>query len=278
MTMTLTTACDALATARRYCDQRCFAYHASWRFFRRTGLKGNPTWHTGFYRTALTNWSPSTGRLRVLIAGAADETVLVTLERLVNRHRHRLEVHLIDTCPTPLHLARAHAHWSGLHLTERLDRAPQLATCVPPFDLILTDGLLSLLPTPGQRAETITRLVQLLADQGMLLYTTRVAGDAGVLEYDRLGRRITAATALLTWPGPPHQRLRMARSLRERPSRPAPFTTAEEITSSFASHFAHVRTYTRKAPHSLPLALAPSVRAGVGSTSVGVAATHGSAP
>lgn len=195
--MTLTTPADAMRTARCHCSERCFPYHATWRLFRHTGLKGTPAWHLGFYRTAVESWKHDPEySLRVLVVGAADETALTVLDRLLGRDR--LEIHLIDACPTPLHLARAHAYWTGTDLHERPDRVPELATCTGPFDLIITDGLLSLLPTAQQRTATVTRFAQLLADEGLLLYTARIAGSAGVLEYDRLGRHVMAATALTT--------------------------------------------------------------------------------
>lgn len=270
--MTLTTGMDALRTARQCCTPECFGYHATWRLFRRAGLKGTPAWHTGFYRTALTRWQPPAGgRIRVLVAGAADETVLRVLEALLGTRR--LEVHLVDACPTPLHLAQAYAYWSGLLLEPRQDRAPELATCHSPFDLIVTDGLLSLLHTPAHRAATVRRFAELLTDEGMLLYTTRIAGRAGVLEYDRLGRHLTAAAAAATWPGSPRARLRLAQHLRTRRSRAAPFASPGDLAAAVAGDFGQVRLHTRRAAHTVPIALAPSVLAGHGSTSVGIAAT-----
>lgn len=262
---------STLQAARRYCSRDCFGYHIAWRLFRRTGLKGNPSWHRGFYRAALQDWTAPGGRVRVLVAGAADETVLAVLERLIGRDR--LEVWLIDACPTPLLAARAYAHRTGLRLTAHRDRVPALATCQGEFDLIITDGLLSLLPDPHQRVATVRRFAQLLAADGLLLYTARIAGRTGVLEYDRLGRQVMAAAALTAWPGPACDRIHLARALRARTSRPVPFTSAGQVAACVGHEFARVRAYTRRAPHTVPLALAPSVRAGHGSISVGIAAT-----
>lgn len=270
--MTLNNPLDPLRAARTHCTDHCFSHHAAWRLMRRAGLKSNPTWHTGFYRTALKEWQAPQDVLRVLLVGAADETMLNVLARLLDPAR--MDIRLIDACPTPLDLASAYAYWTGLHLTVAQDRAPELATCQGEFDLIITDGLLSSLPGPEERTATVRRLAQLLAPDGLLLYTARIAGTAGVLEYERLGRHLMAATALTAWPGPARERLRLANALRTRPSHPDPFTTGKEVAALIADHFSTVRTHTRYTPHSWPLALAPSVRAGHGSISVGVAAAH----
>ncbi|MFR9675822.1 class I SAM-dependent methyltransferase [Streptomyces sp. TR02-1] len=269
--LTFTSPLDGLRTAREHCTEQCFSYHAAWGLFRTTGLKGTPRWHTGFYRTALEHWERPPGRLRVLVAGAADHTVLNVLERLLGSER--LEIHVIDACPTPLALCRAHAYWTGLRVTERQDHAPELATCDGNYDLIITDGLLSLLTTPEQRTATVARFAKLLARDGLLLYTARIAGDSGALEYDQIGRHIMAVTALTSWPGSARERISLAHAERTRPSRPAPFSSTGDVAACFEEVFATVRTHTRTAPHTVPLALAPSVRAGRGSTSVGITAT-----
>ncbi|MFH0246312.1 hypothetical protein ACGRHY_28725 [Streptomyces sp. HK10] len=260
-----------VATARRHCTERCFAYHASWRIFRRAGLKGHPGWHTGFYRRALTTHPlPAHGRVRVLICGASDEAMLATLARLLPPEQ--LEVHLIDACPTPLHLAAAYARRTGITLTTGLDRAPALTGCAGPYDVIVTDGLLSLLPTPGDRAALLARLADLLAPGGLVLYTARIAGAAGVLEYDRIGRRLQAATARALWPAPADQRRDLAGQILTRPSRPSPFAAPGQVRAAFTAVFGDVRCCLRRTPPTLALALAPTVRAGQGSACVGIAA------
>src|SRR5690349_551647 len=77
----------ALTAARKNCGGGCFAYHATWRLTRLLGLKGNPAWHEGFYRQALTDTGllpPRSGRVvRVLVCASADETMLAVLARIL---------------------------------------------------------------------------------------------------------------------------------------------------------------------------------------------------
>ena len=107
----------------------------------------------------------------------------------------------------------------------------------------------------------------------MLLYTARIAGPAGVLEYDRIGRIVQAATARWAWPGPLDPRRAIARTTRTRPSRPSPFTTSTAVAQAFTSTFEDVTVLQRSGAPSTALALHPATRHGRASTSVGIAAT-----
>lgn len=265
------TLAGALTTARTYCSPDCFPYHASWRLFRRTGLKGNPGWHTGFYQHSLDR-ADLPGRVRVLMCAASDEAMLQAMARQLGADR--LDVHLVDACPTPLVLARSYAQRHAITLTCSQARAPQLSGIKGPFDLIVTDGLMALLPTVADRDELADRLASLLTATGTLLYTARIAGPAGVLEYDRIGRTVQAATARWAWPGPLDQRRAIAQTTRTRPSRPSPFTTSTAVAQAFSRAFEDVTVLQRSGAPSTALALHPATRHGHASTSVGIAATR----
>jgi 2-polyprenyl-3-methyl-5-hydroxy-6-metoxy-1,4-benzoquinol methylase len=137
---------------------------------------------------------------RVLICGAADETMLAVVARILGPYM--ITVHLIDACPTPLRLSTAYARQHAITLTTAQDTAPALASVAGPFDVVVTDGLLSLLPGPADRAATITRLAQLLTHVGLMLCTTRLAAPGRALEYDRFGRILQAGSGDL-WSTPP---------------------------------------------------------------------------
>ncbi|WP_061294110.1 class I SAM-dependent methyltransferase [Herbidospora cretacea] len=264
MTTTLTIR-GAWSAARQNCAPGCFSYHASWRLFRLAGLKGNPRWHGAFYRRALDDRQPSTA----LVCGSSDETMPQILTEL----QPDIQITVADTCPTPLTLINAWAKKTGARVSTLRSEAPQLDGVSGAFDLIVTDGLLSLLPTSADREAVIARLAGLLSEDGLLLYTTRIAGPAGHLEYDRIGRAGQALTAA-TWPVASAERVQLARQQLRRLSRPSPFTSPDQIADAFRSSFGQVHLFTRSAPPTIALALHPAFLTGRGSLCVGIAATQ----
>lgn len=261
----------AALTARHHCAPSCLGYHAAWRLCRRAGLKGNPGWHIGFYRTALDGRELPGGRpVRVLICAASDETMLSVLARLLRSHR--LDVTLVDACRTPLLLAAAYAHRHRLALSTVQAHVPNLPPDLGQFDLIVTDGLLSLLPQRSAADALLAWLADALHADGLLLYTTRLAGAGGVLEYDRLGCALQSAAAGMLWRGPVPSRRMLARQVWQRRSRPNPFTDIRDIAGVFEAAFAQVRVHTRNRPATLAQRLHPAARRGTGSLSIGVAA------
>ncbi len=306
-----------VALARVNCREACFAYHASWRITRRAGLKGNPSWHSDFYRTELQSAFPPPaertspnvnaggtldttairtgggvaggvgrpGPTRVLVCGAADETMLAVLADALGAER--IAVHLIDACATPLILSQTYAARHGIVLSTDVDTAPEISSVHGPFEAIVTDGLLSLLPDTEAREATLRRLAALLAPDGVLLYTTRVAGPSGALEYDLHGRAIQAVMTWLAWPRRTHSdddpagsaggsvgnsASKVAGRVWRQPARTAPFTTAAEVEDAFREWFARVHTVSPTGSPSVAVRMHPAARAGRGSTSVGVVA------
>ncbi|MEU9836306.1 hypothetical protein AB0D67_32625 [Streptosporangium sp. NPDC048047] len=257
----------ALAAARRQCTPECFCYHATWRIFRLAGLKGNPTWHTGFYARALAE-HPVRPRARVLVCGSSDETMPRVLAALLDNP----VLIVADACRTPLALAGAWGHRTGTMMVTVRSRAPHLEGISERFDVIVTDGLLSLLPSAADRQALIARLAGLLAPSGLLLYTTRIAGTSGRLEYDRIGRLVQALAAA-AWPGPAAQCYRLARHRLRAASRPSPFATPGQVADAFRSGFGQVRLFTCAAPASTALGLHPASWVGRVSTCAAVAAT-----
>lgn len=262
---------DALRAARENCGADCFSYHAAWRLFRYTGLKGSPSWHVGFYRRALGDLIVAQGPVRVLVCAASDENMAAVLTELFGVDR--LSIHMIDACATPLSLARDYASRIGLRLSTHRVRAPALASVSGPFDLIITDGLLSLLPLAEDRQQLLVRAQALLAPTGRLVYTTRIAAGHAPLEFDRLGRLARCLVARWAWPGPATQRRALASQAREQVSRPNPVTSLDELRELIRPYFADVRLFVRTSPPSLPLRLSAATRGGHISASVGVIAS-----
>ncbi|MFD8560641.1 hypothetical protein ACFV1N_25490 [Streptosporangium canum] len=257
----------AFAAARLLCAPGCFPYHATWRAFRLAGLKGSPAWHTGFYAHALASGPARQPQPRVLVCGSSDETMPRVLATLLSEPIFTVA----DACPTPLALVDAWAARTGIAVATVRSTAPWLAEVTGPFEVIATDGLLSLLLDPADRTALITRLAALLSDDGMLLYTTRIAGPSGRLEYDRPGRLVQALAAA-AWPAPAAERLRLARHRLRQPARPSPFTTPEQVADAFRAAFGQVRPLTRADPPTAALRLHPAFLTRRNSTCVAVAA------
>ncbi|WP_157519144.1 class I SAM-dependent methyltransferase [Herbidospora mongoliensis] len=204
-----------------------------------------------------------------LVCGSSDETMPQTLSEL----QPGMQITVADACPTPLTLINAWAKETGEQVSTLQSHAPELSGISGPFDLIVTDGLLSLLPTPASREAVIDRIAGLLSEDGLLLYTTRIAGPAGHLEYDLLGRA-GQALAATTWPATSAERIQLARQRLRRPSRPSPFTSPGQVADAFRSGFGQVRLFTRAAPPTTALALHPAFVTERGSLCVGIAATQ----
>ena len=277
-TISALTVRGTLAVAQESCAAECFGYHATWRLFRQLGLKSNPSWHTDFYTDTLTRYTfPADRRIRVLICGAADEAMLAVLADVLGPAR--VDAHLVDACATPLQLAGAYAARHGIALTTHQANVADLPTWPQPFDLAVTDDLLSLLPTETDCDLLLSSLAAALGPGRPLLHSTRVTGPAGTLEYDRLGQLVQAAALRLAWPGSTAQRRKLATDLHERASRPNPVTDPDTLLTLFERHFDQVDPTIDTQPPSRALRLHPRTRAHRCSASVRVCArTRGEAP
>ncbi|WP_152991661.1 class I SAM-dependent methyltransferase [Frankia sp. R43] len=237
-----------LQQARRTCAPGCFGYHATWPACRRLGIKSHPGWHQTFIASSLSGHPDAAIRpLDVVIAGAADDMMLTTLARVALPHPPR--IHLIDRCATPLARNTAAALQLGLRLTtEQRDLAaaptatrpgqrhtdsqgwPQAAASA---DLLVTDGLLSLLPSHAAVDDLLRRVADLLRPGGRFCYTTRLTARPNHnLEYDLIGRILHTGTTLAYQPCKATQRWATARRTWFRPARPAPFTTIDDLVST----------------------------------------------
>jgi hypothetical protein len=268
-------AAGQLRQARATCPPGCFGYHATWPLSRRAGIKSHPGWHRDFLRASVTDHPQAAHRpLDIVITGAADDAMLTVLADLVLPHPPRL--HLVDRCATPLIRCAATAARRGLALTtEQRDLAPPAGTATPwapdaSADLVLTDGLLSLLPSRAAVEQFLTALRLVLRPDGQFCYTTRLTAQPGDrLEHDLPGRTLQAVSTLAFLPARAQQRRDAARRTFSRPARPAPFASTGELRDTLAAGGLTVTHLERDttAP-SLPLALHPRRLTGRASTIV----------
>lgn len=257
--------------ARRTCSPTCFGYHASWPIVRRLGLKASPAWHTDFYRAALAALTPTDQRLMILVAGAADPTAAAILAELAGDEP---SIVVIDQCPTPLATIAAwarHRHPDvEVHHAQVEDLDPD---DIGTFDLVVCDGLLSLLADADARHQALAQLANVTSPTGRFVYTTRLTVDGRPLEYDLCGRVLQAAVAL-TWPRRPPSRARLAADRWRRPARMAPYTTAAQLRDDLQGHFVDVDIDVDPNPPTRALRLHPNTLRGVASAVVRVTATH----
>jgi hypothetical protein len=256
---------DIWRQARRSCQPGCFAYHASWPLVRAAGLKASPRWHSDFYRTQLAKAGllQPNGPLRVLIAGAADHTVLQVLTQLVDPTR--LHVTLVDRCATPLKVATRWATRHDVTLNTHNGEIQHLPAPHTAYDVALTDGLLSLLPSAEQRHQALDQLASAIAPDGLFLYTTRLTVSARPLEYDLLGR-ILQSLAATTWPHDSPTRAQLAVDRWHRPARSTPYATAQQLHDDLSTHFTHVHITTNDQPANTAQRLHPNRQRGIPST------------
>ncbi|MGH3712139.1 MAG: hypothetical protein ACRDT4_01535 [Micromonosporaceae bacterium] len=265
----------ALAVARAHCTVDCFPYHSLWRLFRRTGLKGHPGWHAGFFRAHLNAPRDPQRPVRALVCAASDEAMLATVLACAGP---RVAAHMVDACETPLILAAEYARRHHVELTVEQARLPAASWAPGRFDVVVTDGLLSLLPSGHDRDALLAQLADRLDPGGRLLYTTRITRSGSVLEYDLLGRAVQAVAARWTWRGGPAQRRELAARVRSRTSRPSPFGSLTDLRQAFGGQFDRVRLFVRHDPASVALRVHPDAWRGAGSVCVGVLATQPRSP
>jgi hypothetical protein len=266
-----------LRQARRTCPPGCFGYHAAWPACRRLGIKSHPGWHRDFLTAALTSHPAAATRpLDIVLAGAADDRMLTTLAKVPLAYPARF--HLIDRCLTPLACNVATASRLGLHLTtdqRDLPGPPGEKQFDAPFglpaasvDLVVTDGLLSLLASRAAVTDVLAEVTGLLRPGGLFCYTTRLTARPGqCLEYDRTGRLLQTATTLSFLPAPLAGRWGAARRTWSRPARTAAFSSADDVVDALAAGLTLTDVHVRRPP-SVLLTVHPRRLSGAGSTIV----------
>jgi hypothetical protein len=258
--------------ARLLCEPSCFAYHASWPLVRGIGVKASPRWHAGFYRRELDRVGLLRDHrpLRVLVAGTADHTMLAVLAELVAPHR--LDVHVVDQCGTSLWAVGQWAALAGPGSLRTVQARLQDYAPGSRYDVVVTDGVLSLLPDTAARHRVLARLGGALADGGLLLYTTRLT-TSRALEYDLAGRVVQTAAAL-TWIRAQPSARRLAVERWRRPSRSAAYGNTAQLRDDLHLFFGDVAVHVDATAPTAALRVHPRRWRGHGSTVVRIAASH----
>jgi SAM-dependent methyltransferase len=168
----------------------CSPYHALIQYMRLLGIVGTPQRHGGFYRAALGELAAAGARPRVLIAGAADFSMLGHLLAAYEDAGAAAEVTVIDRCPTPLEVCRSYAKARSLTIRTAVADTAEFDPSER-YDVICTDALLVMLPDQvKQRA--LGRWRALLRPDGRLVTTLRLS-PAGPPEDEELrARRVDA--------------------------------------------------------------------------------------
>jgi 2-polyprenyl-3-methyl-5-hydroxy-6-metoxy-1,4-benzoquinol methylase len=171
-----------LSIARQHCSPECYPYHAAWKVFCRLNIKSQPRWHAGFYTRALDRLHLLHQDTTALICGAAADSMLATLAELVRL----TSVRIIDKCESPLVMSRAYAARAGIKCVYERILAQDLDPEPDTYDLVISDGLLSLVGSAQARAEVIGRIYRCLKPGGGFIYSTRLTKPRTNLEYDVL--------------------------------------------------------------------------------------------
>jgi SAM-dependent methyltransferase len=151
----------------------CRPYHQLWQILRLLGLGATLGGHPEAYLDAFAQeslaWGPESKR--VLIAGAADYSMLAHLLHGLARPADSLDITVVDLCPTPLSFNAWYADSRGLLV--RLVQENLLDHADGPYDLIVTSSLLGNF-APGQRRAFFSRVADLLSPAGTFITSNRI--------------------------------------------------------------------------------------------------------
>lgn len=155
----------------------CRKMHGGWQYLNLLGLAANPERNTDFYRDAIRRFAQERPIRRLLIAGCCDYTMLAIVLSALDRGAKMPVITVIDRCDTPLYLCQWFADRYDLDIsTEQTDvvgYAPD-----DPFDLICTDGLLTVFRAED-RPGLVTSWHRLLAPGGAVVTTNNLGnGEA----------------------------------------------------------------------------------------------------
>jgi hypothetical protein len=152
--------------------ESCAWYHGLWQYLRILNVVSTPTWHSAWYFGAFAQSFAGNGRLRVLISGAADYSLLAHLAwvRQMQAEPIDLDVSVLDLCETPLVLCRWYGKLAGLNIwTVQED----IRTHIGEYDLITSDAFLTRFRAEDRLA-VLQAWSRLLAPGGQIVTTVRV--------------------------------------------------------------------------------------------------------
>lgn len=158
--------------------ERCAWYHGLWQYLRLMKLVTTPEHHADFYHEALGKIAGDPGPHRVLIAGAADYSMLAYALAAFRARNTEPELAVNDLCETPLELSRWYAGRAGCSIDTLCGDILQLPE-ERPFDVVCTHSFLGRFP-PEKRLELVNKWRRLLRPGGKVVTVKRIRpGSSG---------------------------------------------------------------------------------------------------
>ena len=157
-----------------YGDTDCTLYHGLVQYLRLLGVVAAPQRQGHFYREALAAAARAGEPLRVLVAGAADASMLAHVVTAYEGTGAALDVTVVDVCKTPLAVCEWYASTRGLAIRTARCNVADFADGAP-YDVICTDSLLTLVP-PDVRPAAVGRWHALLRPGGRVVTSMRIGG------------------------------------------------------------------------------------------------------
>ncbi len=173
----------AFRTAARLCrlnpetGETCAWYHGFRQYLRVLGLAITPAHHAEFLRDAFATVARPGGRLRVLVSGAIDYSMLAHVLWASREHGATADVTVVDLCETPLFLNQWYATRTGIAVetfrSDILGYAPGDG-----FDVICTNAFFGQFP-PERRRELMLKWNALLRRGGKVFTVTPFRPGSG---------------------------------------------------------------------------------------------------
>jgi hypothetical protein len=152
----------------------CEWYHGLWQDLRRFGLAAAPEHQAEFFHAAFERLS-TRGRLRVLIIGAADYSILAHVLWACQSTSLTADITVVDACATPLFLNK----WYSEQVQQPVITVQSTVDAFrpsTPFDLICSHSFLGQFPAAA-RGQLLRTWVSWLAPGGALLTINRVRSE-----------------------------------------------------------------------------------------------------
>jgi len=147
-------------------EDRCVNYHRFWSLLRVLDMDGRLPRGGPFLSQNFRDIAPQTGRLRVLLAGAADTGVPALILNTVLDAGLAPELTVIDRCRTPLSQIGRFSEMCGLQITT--EHGPLWDCTETGFDAVVTHNVM-LFNTDGDRKRIYAMAARVLRPGGRLL-------------------------------------------------------------------------------------------------------------
>jgi SAM-dependent methyltransferase len=183
---------ERLCRTRTASRQSCSGYHGFWQYLRLLGIVTTPTDHVEFLSAALAPAAAGHRRIRILVSGAVDYSMLACL---IHSCDEFADITVIDICDTPLFLNQWYARRAGRFirtLREDIMKHREAAS----YDVICAHSFLSQFPLPRRR-RLVASWRELLRPGGKVITVNRIrAGSSGAFRYSRAQAEALRAAVL----------------------------------------------------------------------------------